>query len=331
MKKFSVDRQYKNNLFIYLFTKKKEYALSLYNAVNQSSYTNEEDLQFKLLEDVLFIEMKNDVSFLFDGALNLYEHQSTFSYNMPLRGLFYLADLYRKLVSMDNLYHKKLVQIPTPKYMVFYNGPVEDMNVDRLELKLSDAFLVPDKSKGFEWTATVLNINPGFNEELFAQCEILREYAQFVEVVRRNSETMDMHDAMVMAIRECMKAGILVEFLQEYGKELEAMSWERYDTERILQIQHEEALEDAREEGLRLGKEEGLRLGLEEGRVKGMQQGMQQGIEQGMQQGMQQGMEQGMEQGIQQGIQRGRAESEQIIMLLKEQIKKLEKQLATYQ
>ena len=287
MKRSSAHRQYKNNLFIFLFTKKTEYALSLYNAVNQSNYTNEKDLQFKLLEDVLFIEMKNDVSFLFDGALNLYEHQSTFSYNMPLRGLFYLADLYRKLIPMDYLYYKKLIQIPTPKYMVFYNGPLEDMNVDRLELKLSDAFEVPDESKGFEWTATVLNINPGFNEALFEKCGILREYAEFVETVRRNAQTMDMHEAMVRAIRECMESGILVEFLQEYGKELEEMSWERYDTERIWQIQHEEALEDAREEGL--------------------------------------------QQGMQQGIQRGRAESEQMILFLKEQIKKLEAQLATYQ
>ncbi len=279
MKQSSVDRQYKNNLFIYLFTKKKEYALSLYNAVNQSNYTNEEDLQFKLLEDVLFIEMKNDVSFLFDGALNLYEHQSTFSYNLPLRGLFYLADLYRKLVPMDNLYHKKLIRIPTPKYMVFYNGPVEDMSVDRLDLKLSDAFEVTDESKGFEWTATVLNINQGFNEALFEKCGILREYAEFVEAVRRNAQTMDMHEAMVSAIRECLKAGILVDFLQEYGKELEEMSWERYDTERIWQIQHEEALEDA----------------------------------------------------LAEGINRGRAESEHTIFLLKEQIKKLESQLASFQ
>ncbi len=186
MKQSSVDRQYKNNLFIYLFTKKKEYALSLYNAVNHSSYTNEEDLQFKLLED-----------------------------------------LYRKL---------------------------------------SDAFQVPDESKGFEWTATVLNINPGFNETIFEKCEILREYAQFVEVVRRNSKTMDMHEAMVRAIGECLKAGILVEFLQEYGKELEEMCWERYDTERILQIQHEEALEDAREEGIRLGLERGIERGRAEER-----------------------------------------------------------------
>lgn len=256
LKQSTVHRKYKNNLFIYLFTRKKEYALSLYNAVNESNYTNEKDLQFKLLEDVLFIEMKNDVSFLFDGTLNLYEHQSTFSYNMPLRGLFYLADLYRKLIQKERLYRKKRIRIPTPKYVVFYNGPVEDMKVDRMELKLSDAFEVPDESKGFEWTATVININPGFNEELFAQCEILREYARFVEKVRRNAQTRDMKEAMVSAIRECMEEGILVEFLKEHGEEMSEMSWRIYDTEKILQIQHEEALEDALEKGRAEGRAE---------------------------------------------------------------------------
>lgn len=259
LNQMTASREYKNNLFIYLFTKKKEYALSLYNAVNGSHYTNEEDIKFKLLENVLFIEMKNDVSFIFDNTLSLYEHQSTFSHNMPLRGLFYLADLYRRLVPSDRLYRKKLIRIPTPKYIVFYNGPVEDMCVDRLELKLSDAFEVPDESKGFEWTATVININPGFNEKLFEKCTILSEYTLFVEVVRRNAETMDMNEAMVSAIEECLNKGILKEFLQEYGKELEEMCWERYDTERILQIQHEEALEDAREEGIQQGRAEAER------------------------------------------------------------------------
>ncbi len=181
MNQATVDRKYKNNLFIYLFMKKKEYALSLYNAVNGSNYTNEKDLQFKLLED---------------------------------------------------------------------------MRVDRLKMKLSDAFEVPDESKGFEWTATVLNINPGFNEELFEHCEILREYARFVEVVRRNAQTLDMKEAMVEAIRECMEEGVLVDFLKEYGKEMGEMSWRIYDTEEILRIQHEEALEDALEKGRAEGRAE---------------------------------------------------------------------------
>jgi len=302
--KRQANRQYKNNLFVYLFTRKKKYALSLYNAMNGTDYTNEEDLEFKVLEDVLFVRMKNDVSFVFDSAMNLYEHQSTFSSNMPLRGLYYFADLYRKLIPTTVLYQKKLVKIPVPKYIVFYNGPVEDMPEGRQELHLSDAFLVPDETGGFEWTATVVNINPGYNEELFVKCEILREYAVFVEKVRKKSVVMSPDEAMREAIMECIEEGILLEFFREYGEEIIGMEWYEVTQEMIWEIQREEAIEDAREEG--------MRLGLEEGRLKGMQEGMQEGIQQGMQQ----------------GIQQGRKEAEQVILRLKEQIQKLEKQLA---
>ena len=278
------NRQYKNNLFVYLFTRKKKYALSLYNAMNHTDYSNGDDLEFKVLEDVLFVRMKNDVSFVFDSAMNLYEHQSTFSNNMPLRGLYYFADLYRKLIPTTVLYQKKLVKIPAPKYIVFYNGPIEDMPEGRQELRLSDAFLVPDETGGFEWTATVVNINSGYNEELFARCGILREYVIFVEKIRKKSVVMCPDEAMRETIAECIEEGILLEFFKEYGEEIIGMEWYEVTQEMIWEIQREEAIEDARAEG--------------------------------------------MQQGIQQGIQQGKAEAEQVILLLKEQIKKLETQLA---
>lgn len=289
--KQQANRQYKNCLFVYLFTRKKKYALSLYNAMNHTDYTNAEELEFKVLEDVLFVRMKNDASFVFDSAMNLYEHQSTYSNNMPLRGLYYFADLYRKLIPTTILYQKKLVKIPVPKYIVFYNGPVEDMHESVKELHLSDAFLVPDETGGFEWTATVVNINPGYNEELFARCEILREYAVFVEKVRKKTFVMSLNEAMRETIRECIEEGILLEFFREYGEEMIAMEWYEVTQEMIWEIQREEALADAREEGLR----------------------------------------QGIEQGIAQGIEQARMESEQVILLLKQEIEKLKEQLAAFQ
>lgn len=296
MKLNTANRKYKNNLFVYLFTRKKKYALSLYNAVNHTHYTNEEDL--KLLEDVLFIGMKNDASFLFDGALNLYEHQSTFTWNMPLRGLFYFADLYRKLVDLSDLYRKKLIKIPTPKYVVFYNGPTADMDTDRMELKLSDAFITPDEACGFEWTATVLNINKGYNEELLERCSILREYVLFVDMVRRNLKKMDMQDAMISAIRECIDKEILVEFLMEHEKEMASMEWVIPTYEEILEIQRKEELADAREEAMRLGREEGERLGREEGQRLGRAE--------------------------------GRAEAEHTIFILKQEIERLQLKLSKH-
>lgn len=286
------NRQYKNNLFVYLFTRKKEYALSLYNAVNNTDYTNEEDLEFKLLENVLFVSMINDVSFIFDSAMNLYEHQSTLSRNMPLRGLFYFADLCRKLIPMDALYQKKVVRIPVPKYIVFYNGPEADMQTEREEIRLSEAFQVPDKTGGFEWTATVLNINFGYNTKLFDNCAMLKEYTQFVEKIKRKEKRMDRTSAMREAIQECLEEGILVDFLKEYGEEIVSREWYEIDQEMIDEIQYQEALEDARVEGRALGLAEGRAEGRTEGRAE------------------------------------GRAEAEHTIFLLKKENEELRKQLA---
>ena len=116
-----VNRKYKDTLFRLLFSERK-HLLSLYNAVNETNYTNEEDLEINTLENVIYLKMKNDISFLFGFSLNLYEHQSSVNPNMPLRDLFYVADLLQKIVKDKNLYSSCLVGIPTPKFVMFYNG-----------------------------------------------------------------------------------------------------------------------------------------------------------------------------------------------------------------
>lgn len=73
----------------------KKNLLSLYNALNKTSYTNPDDMKITTLEDVIYVGMKNDVSFLFSSIMNLFEHQSTFNPNMPVRGLLYLARIYQ--------------------------------------------------------------------------------------------------------------------------------------------------------------------------------------------------------------------------------------------
>ena len=72
----------------------KKYLLDLYNALHDSSYTDPEALEVVTMKDVIFMKMKNDLSFMIDSRLNLYEHQSTWNPNMPLRGLFYFAQQY---------------------------------------------------------------------------------------------------------------------------------------------------------------------------------------------------------------------------------------------
>lgn len=158
-----------------IFMEKKENLLSLYNAVNGTNYTNAEDLVVNTLENAIYMNMKNDMSFIFDFFLNLYEHQSTFNPNMPLRNLFYLSRLLQVLVEDKNLYGRRPVKIPTPRFVVFYNGTEEAS--ERQVLRLSEAFEKPMEEPEVELCVTVLNINPGNNRALMESCRLEGVYA----------------------------------------------------------------------------------------------------------------------------------------------------------
>ena len=93
-----VNRNYKDTIFRMLFSDRKN-LLSLYNAINGTSYMNPEDLEIVTLENAIYMGMKNDLSFIIDTNLFLYEHQSTYTPNMPLRDLFYISAEYQKLVN----------------------------------------------------------------------------------------------------------------------------------------------------------------------------------------------------------------------------------------
>ena len=245
-----VNRGYKDTLFRFLIGNNKENALSLYNAVNGSNYTNAEELEFTTLEDVIYMKMKNDVSFVFGYTLSLYEHQSSYNPNMPLRGLFYFADLYRQLISdSESLYGRKLIKIPTPKYIVFYNGPEGKQTEDKWKLKLSDAFEYPDNEGDFEWTATMININSGKNELLKEKCKILNEYCIFVEKVKRNHKKMSYAVAIDVAVEECIKENVLRDVLMKHRREVKDMCLTEFDEKKYGELCHEEGREEGREEG----------------------------------------------------------------------------------
>ena len=109
------NRKYKDVLFRHLFRDKQD-LLELYNALNNSTYENPEELEVITMEDVIFMKMKNDLPFIIANQLNLYEHQSTYSPNMPLRGLLYFSRQYEGIVAQkkDHLYGSKLIKLPTP-------------------------------------------------------------------------------------------------------------------------------------------------------------------------------------------------------------------------
>lgn len=114
-----INRQYKDRLFKRIFRDKKD-LLELYNAMNDTNYSNPEEIEVNTLEDVVYMGMKNDVSFLFTEVLNLYEHQNTFNPNLSLRGLLYFAKLYQKIIGpRKDLYSEKLINLPYPQFVVF--------------------------------------------------------------------------------------------------------------------------------------------------------------------------------------------------------------------
>ena len=216
------NRKYKDRLFRLIFAdeKNKKNTLSLYNMVNNSSYENEEDLEITTLEDVLYINMKNDLSFIIADTMNLYEQQSTHNPNMPLRGFLYFASLYEKYLDTCNLtlHIASQVKIPTPNYIVFYNGV--DSRPATEKLYLSSAFQIPDDRGEFEWTATVINLNHPDNRDMLTRCKPLSDYAYLVSKIQAYQKTISVEQAINKAVNDCISENILADFLRAHRVEV---------------------------------------------------------------------------------------------------------------
>ena len=266
---------YKDRVFRMLF-KEKERLLELYNALNGTDYSDPDALTVTTLENAVFIKMKNDVSFIIDCSMCLYEHQSTYCPNMLLRGLLYFADLYKKQLKGNELSVRKLIKIPTPHYIVFYNG-LEKKDEEFCQ-KLSDAF-EDDDNGCMELKVRIININLGHNDELLEKCNSLYGYSYFVAAIRRNLETMELPEAVSKAIEECIQKDILKDFLLEQKAEVIAMSIYEYNEEyarkSLTETGYEQGLEDGKKKGREEGRKEGLEAGKSETLVKNVDSIMQ--------------------------------------------------------
>ena len=130
--------------------------------ISEQTKVNREykDRLFKLI-----FREKKDISFLVKDVLNLYEHQSTFSPNLPLRGLFYFSDLYRKLLVHErDLYSSKRIALPFPQFVVFYNGTKEEPERQVFYLHESFPEAMSPKDAALDCRAVILNINIGHNK-----------------------------------------------------------------------------------------------------------------------------------------------------------------------
>jgi len=268
-----VNQEHKDRLFRLIF-REREALLSLYNAVNGTDYEDSEDFTINTLEDVIYISMKNDLSFLIAGEMDLYEHQSTWNPNMPYRDLVYIADLYSGYVEEHHLdiYGSKAIRLPTPKAVVFYNGTREIP--ERTELKLSELYEVKCEDYCLEFKTLVLNINYGKNREIMEKCRWLHGYAVLVDRIRKYEKYYPTRvEAVKQAVEECIREGVLEDLLRKHRGEVMHSILREYDEQSHIANEKKWSYEDGYNEGRELGYSEGRESGYNEGRKSGYNEG----------------------------------------------------------
>ncbi|MDE6567313.1 MAG: hypothetical protein K2K70_06240 [Lachnospiraceae bacterium] len=266
------NREYKSDLFSMLMDV-PEYALEVYNVLNDSCYNDPSQIQIMKLEKGVLLSIRNDASFLLDSYLNLYEHQSTYNPNMPLRFLIYFSNLMLELIKKQeyDLFGRKQIPIPTPKFVVFYNG-IEN-RPDREEMRLSDAYEHQEERYKLDLQCVAYNINPGYNEHIQKNSRVLSGYTTFVEKVRRYAETEStLKDAVRRAVDECIGEDILTEFFRKHRREVVEMAALDFTFERREKLIRRDSLEEGliagRQEGLIAGRQEGEKIGLLKGKIE---------------------------------------------------------------
>ena len=246
-------REYKDRLFKKIFgdttEESKRWRLDLYNALNGTSYTDPDKLTLTTIENVIYVTMKNDISFLIGSQMHLYEQQSSYNPNMPLRGLMYFAQLYQMDLSTRglDLFGSKLVKIPAPCFVVFYNGDRELPDVS--EQRLSDAFEPAGRGNDFEWTAKVINIGGKHNEGLLKKCKALYDYCSYVNRVKGNLRAgMPNRDAVGEAVDYAISKNMLDGFFKTQKMEVMNMSLTEFDQEEYDCNRRREGKEEGMEE-----------------------------------------------------------------------------------
>ena len=250
MKLTEANRLYKDRVFKFIFgnPENKEWTLSLYNAVNGSNYSNPDDIQFNTIEDAVYMSMKNDVSFIILDEMNLWEHQSSFNPNMPMRFLTYGTQLYEKYTATSGYYKfsRKLQRLPKPHCICFYNGTEEQP--EQQVLKLSDAF---GGEGDIEVKVKMLNVNYGKNRALLETCQPLREYAWLVDRVREHQRVMQNLEAAVDAsIDEMPDSFVIRTLIEAHRAGVKKMFLTEYDEEKMKEQERKEAFADGVDAGV---------------------------------------------------------------------------------
>ena len=249
----AVQSEYSDRLFNFIFgsEENRAWTLSLYNAINGTSYERPEDIELNTIREVLYLGMHNDVSFLIYSELNLYEQQSSYNPNMPLREMQYVGNLYEKYIKQNRLnkYSEKLIQLPVPKLVVFYNGT--DKQPDETILRLSDSFPEEKKTESdIEVRVRMININYGHNKKLLQACKPLQEYTWIIEEIRRRkAQGESLEKAIEHTISAVPADYLLKTFLEAHRAEVRGMLLTEYNEAETMELFKEEAHREGLKEG----------------------------------------------------------------------------------
>lgn len=220
---------------------------SFYNALHEEQLPNNIEIKKLRVENVVYMNFKNDFSFKTgDQVLVLGEHQSTLNNNMPLRELMYIGRVLEQLIPIKDRYKKGQVHFPTPEFYTLYNG--KDFMEKEKILKLSDAFETKRNDPMLELKVRVINISPEAGHELLERCPIIREYSEFIEIIRKYQKKKDV-EPYKHAIEECIEKGILADYLKRKRSKVVNMLTAEYDYETDIEVQRGEAYDEGREEG----------------------------------------------------------------------------------
>jgi len=254
----NVNRKHKDSVFSMLFGS-PEILRELYSAIEGVEIPQDAIVDINTLSDALFMTKINDLSFTInDRIVVLIEHQSTISQNIPLRLLMYIARVYEKIIESKNIYHRKLIKIPTPEFIVLYNG--KENYPEHQVLRLSAAFknisglkLLENTELPLELAAHTYNINPGHNSKILEKCITLNNYSILIGKINEYNVYMPLAEAIKKAVLYCIEHNILREFLESNSSEVFNMLTDDITIEEIADIRYEE------------GREDGLELGIEQG------------------------------------------------------------------
>ena len=242
-------RSVKDSVFTYLF-RQPEYTRQLYLALHpEDTDVKESDFKLVTLENVLTTGFYNDLGIQVRNRLILLvEAQSTFSVNIALRMLLYLAGTYKEYIEEQklDLYGSHPVEIPRPELYVVYTGGRKEIPET---LHLSDLY---QGAGSAEVEVKVLRDD--------GTGDILDQYVQFCKIADEQREKYGLtQQAIDETIRICIAENVLAPFLASRQKEVLEIMVTLFDQEKIAEIHDYNVAKAARQEGHQLGREEGIR------------------------------------------------------------------------